>query len=499
MIGTVELNENTYSYIDRVFFQLEGITCALATFFENNRAEVSSYHYKVLNDTYNDMRNEFVDTVKWITDDFDSVKKTALKMVDMMKGAEESKTKLEASCSECDSCISRLIIRCSNIELIDDSTENPWIPNSDEDVYNIFSGYKRLLDDYPIQYPDNDDDVISNLFFSFYKACNEKFDALFKEYNELLEQVGISVETKKLISYKVADDAAKQIVKKDKKSDAIKDIVGSAASFGVTMAEALVPAGIAAAALSSAPLAGIAAVGIASKAATSLGIIEKKDLGDVAIEGIGLIATISEKMQDIIPGDEDNKSMARNMLRRFEAYNQAIKIVDEASGVFDSGTTSAEKLIFGTVLATRNADQIDMMIENGTADVLTSGLSLTSGASKTIQSIIKGDYKSAVLSGLQIPNKALNLFEDAAKCVKKNEMPDMVPIVGKMLYKYGQKLGEYEESIKRFEYNKARDFPALKPRKPLWVLESGSEIIGFISEKIDKNGDDIIEFIKSVL
>ena len=46
---------------------------------------------------------------------------------------------------------------------------------------------------------------------------------------------------------------------------------------------------------------------------------------------------------------------------------------------------------------------------------------------------------------------------------------------------------------------KARDFPALKPRKPLWVLESGSEIIGFISEKIDKNGDDIIEFIKSVL
>lgn len=495
----MELNENTYSYIDRVFFQLEGFTCALATFFENNRAEVSSYHYKVLNDTYNDMRNEFVDTVKWITDDFDSVKKTALKMVDMMKGAEESKTKLEASCSECDSCISRLIIRCSNIELIDDSTENPWIPNSDEDVYNIFSGYKRLLDDYPIQYPDNDDDVISNLFFSFYKACNEKFDTLFKGYNELLEQVGISVETKKLISYKTADEAAKQIVKKDKKNDAIKDIVGSAASFGVTMAEALVPAGIAAAALSSAPLAGIVAVGIASKAANAFGIIEKKDLGDVAIEGIGLIATISEKMKDIIPGDENNKSVARNMLRSFEVYDKAIKIADESCDMLDSDSSSAEKLVMGTMLAVTSAEQLADMKESGLADVLIAGLGVSNCGLKVLKNIVTGDYKSASLEFLKMPEKGLELYEKTAKFSAKNAVQIAVPGLGRKLFEYGVKLQEYENAVEKFNYNKARGFPAPKPKKPSWFLDGGCSIVGKISGIIDKNGDDIVEFIKSVL
>lgn len=549
------VNENTYQYIDSVFCQLEGVTCALASFLEKNGLEISSYQYKVFNNVYNDIREDFIASICSIKSEFEVIRNSVEESVTIMKASEEAKTCLKESLDAGENCIDRLIIRCNSIERAEQPTGNPWIvTNAEDGVYRLFGGYTNLIDQYNLQKFEDEEDVIAKSLYSFYEICIEKYKSLFKEYNRNFSLVG------KVLAYtgkhwiEEQDKRANAIVKRN---TAVKKIAKSAGKLGITAAEAFISAGIVSAAVMTFPVVGSVSTGIVINVATAFGIIKKKNLGDVAKETIGLVATISENMDDIIQptknkseaeklletgGDfkeniglmkkiadkypkiicteDDNRSSAREMLKEesvdnkkinkkelsagrkilkeCEKINRTIGIVDAIAG---SNLSSSKKIAMGVVLASETSKQIVLTKEKDSVEALTAvfknSRNLIEIGSNTIMNIAAHNWISAGINLCQMPTRVIDLIAKTGKYVKKNEVNHELPIIGEKLYNIGKQLENYERRMEKYRYNKAKGFEIIKPKPPKWII--GVKMTGWLADKIDKNGENINEVIRSVL
>ena len=150
----MRLNEDTYKYIRKASSQLEGLTTALAICIENTIDIVDGYHYRVYNEFLNEVRRRHIETIKHIKEMFQEPKESVAKMLELINVSEDAKQMLNAEMEKFDQAIQRNIIAAENIRKCTSDTENPIIPESNDEFYQCFSKYNQLLASYPLEHPD---------------------------------------------------------------------------------------------------------------------------------------------------------------------------------------------------------------------------------------------------------------------------------------------------------------------------------------------------------
>lgn len=290
----MNLNEDTYSYINRVADQIEGLTCALIVFIENAGSYLESYHYEAFNKFSNEIRNMEISVSKEIKNEFLGVKETIEESALQIRASDNSVSYLKSKLSETEEIFSRLVIHSQNIREINSDTSNPYVPNASDEVYRAFSGYNTLLNQYQVNAPD-ENDYICTLMYSFYCTVKGLFEQLFSEYDTMLQEFGVDVEEKKK---RLA--ALTVIKKREGRNEILK-----------------------------------AGIGVAKTAAFAKLGIKKKNVFDVVESGIGLIAKISDTLDELdeLKFAKPKKSLARKAIKKIAAYNDALELVSGANGV----------------------------------------------------------------------------------------------------------------------------------------------------------------------
>ena len=95
----MQLNEDTYEYMKKASFQIEGITCALSAYIENAIDIVKEYQYKVYNELLNEIRNKHIDAVVQIKDIFEDTRDSIKNIATQIRVSESAKNVL---CDELD-------------------------------------------------------------------------------------------------------------------------------------------------------------------------------------------------------------------------------------------------------------------------------------------------------------------------------------------------------------------------------------------------------------
>ena len=192
----MQLNEDTYEYMKQVSSQIEGITCALSVCIESTIDTANEYHYKVYNELLNEIRKKHIEAVIQIKDIFESTSNSIENIAVCIKASDSSRSVLHDELKDFEECLGRLVIHCKNIRECNTSTENPVIPNANDEIYKCFSGYKHLINDYFVSAPE-DDDVVSSVVYSFYNESINIYDNLFGDYDKLMDGLGVELQERR--------------------------------------------------------------------------------------------------------------------------------------------------------------------------------------------------------------------------------------------------------------------------------------------------------------
>lgn len=411
----MQANEKLYKLMESVSSQLECMTCSLATHIENAGIELEEYKYKVFNDFYLEVRELEIDAVREIRELFQEPKDDINRILERVNADESSKRQMEQKLSEIENMLNALVIHTSNMREINAVDESVIIPEPQDKLYEAFSGFGKILDKYKDLHWESEN-AFESIIFSFFNNAISIFERLCIEYDKLLHQIALELKDKQEW---LKTNSAKEMSKKY--GIPIKKNTGQAVA-DIALA------------------AGSVAVGVAGM------LSGKKNIVDVGVAGLGLLAKISEAIGDPSPG---NKSSARKILnkaqKKIEAYNDAV----ELAGVFVDGklpdtVSSTAKLMLGAALVKNNG-----AFKEGQADRIINVAGLAGGVigiATIVSSPLKTPKEALNLlkNGLYSMNCGLNIIKDIAE--KSSENPKSWDYAA--MKKVNTYFKEYENNIK---------------------------------------------------
>ena len=466
----MNLNEDTYSYIHRVADQIEGLTCALIVFIENAGSYLESYHYEAFNKFSNEIRNMEISVSKEIKNEFLGVKETIEESALQIRASDNSVSYLKSKLSETEEVFSRLVIHCQNIREINSDTSNPYVPNASDEVYRAFSGYNTLLNQYQVNASD-ENDYICTLMYSFYCTVKGLFEQLFSEYDTMLQEFGVDVEEKKK---RLA--ALTVIKKREGRNEILK-----------------------------------ASIGFAKTAAFAKLGIKKKNVFDVVESGIALIAKISDTLDELdeLKFAKPKKSVARKVIKKIAAYNDALELVSGANGAgsaivkkmdIDFEVPTFARLIIAIPLAC--SKKLEKTKKSGTLDVVTSSLNTIESGMNFGNTVLLGKGAASVIQKIpDLGSNALGLFDKTAELFEKSYEKNInYEDANKILNKLGKQLNDYNKEVEEYKINKERKLLATKrPKAPPYIVASG--VFDRIKDGMDysKEGVEIFEGFREIL
>lgn len=439
----MQLNEDTYEYMKQVSSQIEGITCALGICIENTVDTANEYHYKVYNKLLNEIRNKYIEAVIQIKDIFESTSNSIENIAACIKASDSSRSVLHDELKDFEECLGRLVIHCKNIRECNSSTENPNIPDANDEIYKCFSGYKHLTNDYFLSAPE-DDDVVSSVIYSFYKESINIYDNLFSEYDKLMDGLGVELQERRETLAGVRQSKALGIVKKG------------------TLAEKIAKA------------TAVGAVGI-------IGGIQKGEAFTAIGAGIGLIAKISEELENVSP----KKSLARKALKRVETLSKSMDLINEigikeAFGL-DDNTMGAVKLI--GALTGVSPFKLHQLNKEGRLDLMVATAGFTTATTSCVGTAISGKPFAALAKLPKAADKGMKLIESMAKYYGEKDVHNLPKVVDIGIHNLAKTIKDYEHSVEEYKAKLIRGIPARKPKAPPWMRVHNG--ISFISGRID--------------
>lgn len=457
----MQLNEDTYSYMKNASSQIEGITCALAVYIENTIDVVKDYHYKVYNELLNDIRNRHIDAVVQIKDVYGDTSASIENIAEHIHSSSDAKNKLREESQQFEECLSRLVIHCQNIRECNSTTENPYIPDANDEIYKSFSGYKRLIDEYKLDIPP-DEDTVASIIYSFYKEAVNIYDNLFDEYDKMLDGLGGELQQRRQSIEKGKQQKALGIVKKG------------------TIAEDIGKAAIS------------AAIGIGSG-------ISKKEVFSLVDAGIGLIKKISESLDDVLP----KESLARKALKGIESFGKSMDLIGEI-GIqegfsLDDNTMSAVKLA-GAFMGV-NAFDLHKLNKEGKLDSMINAVGATTAWVGVVGAAVSGKPLKALSKLPKAVDKTINLIESMSKYYGDNDARELPKGVDAKMHDLAKKIKDYENDRDEHKAKLIRGIPSRKPKAPPWMhVHKGFSIASSSVEQIEKFiGGEYNDFIAKIL
>ncbi|MDO5151159.1 MAG: hypothetical protein Q4D76_17485 [Oscillospiraceae bacterium] len=429
----MHLDDDLYVYIHRVADQIEGLTCALIIFIENVGSQLESYHYEAFNKFSNKIREMEISVSKEIMEEFIDVKDGIEESAVRIRASENSINRLRSQLEEIENVFFRLVIHSENIREFNSDTSNPYVPNATEEVYSAFSGYDRLLGQFQVGKPD-ENDPICTLMYSFFCTVSSLFEKLFREYDSLLRDFGGDVEEKR------RNLEALTVIKKREGS-----IAKSALEVAKTTAYAALH-------------------------------IKKKKISDIAESVVGLVAAINNTLQDLDKLNYVNpkKSLARKIIKGIATYYEATELVGKVIGVEGSGAKlvgadfevpTLTKLMLAVPLAAGKGKSLEKWKESGALGVTTSALGMVESFINIGVSLTSGNVKNALKGIPDLGSKALGLVEITAKYLHKNKIHVKPKAVDKKLHKLGSELKKYNDDVEKYMIAKERKQTAAKISK----------------------------------
>lgn len=474
----MEFGTRTYEYFDSVFDQLERITCALVVFIENAGSKAESYHYEVFNRVLNEIRSQEIQAVSEICREYLGIKESVEDAAGIIRASEDSRTLLTEKLNEGEACLKRLLIQSRNIKEFHSATDNPNIPDKDDEVYRIFQGYRKIMEGYSVAKP-REDDVLSATIYSFFHSSVNIYTALFEEYDKILNDLAEDIDNKR----------KQALYQKTQKSAARKAIAKAAGELAMTIGLAAVPDAAFEAMDAILPSAKIASVLGSSQENPSLLSalgITRKNAADIAVAGIDLVATASEQYGELLP----KTSLARTALKKVKQFNDTMELGEGILSALNPSedVTSEAKLAFAAMTMAAASGKIDSASESGEMDRVVQGAGYIGAVARvaTGESVI-----NSILRTPKMLSEGLGLVEEAAKYYEENDLHTSK--AQKMFYNLGVQLKKYDDEVQKYKYNISRGMPAKKPRRPGFVTVR--TVVNFVAALAEK-GEGLYEAFK---
>ncbi|MBQ9119526.1 MAG: hypothetical protein IJY09_05660 [Lachnospiraceae bacterium] len=448
-------------YMKRACSQIEGITCALSVYIENAIDVAKDYHYRVYNELMNEIRGKHIGAIIQIQDVFRETRDSIEDIAERIHASDLVKKVLHEEVQQFDECLSRLVIRCKNIRECNSSTENPNIPNANDEIYESFAGYKNLINEYPLDIP-SEDDIVSGIIYSFYKETRNTYYNLFDEYDKILDGLGGELQERRRKGAEEKQKKALGIVKKG------------------TIAENIVKATI------------VATSGI-------IGGIRKKEIFYAVDAGLGLIKTISEELDDVLP----KKSIARQALKGIESFGKSMDLISgigiqEAYGI-DDNTMSAVKII-GAVVGVSKFD-LHKLNKDGKLSTMVNVAEATVAWTDVVGSAVSRKPLVALSRLPKAVDKTMNLVKSMSDYYADNNVHELPKAVEDRMRGLAKKIKGYETDRKNHQANLIRGIPSRKPKAPPWMrIHKGMTFVSGSIEKIRKLiGGDYNDIVTKIL
>lgn len=443
----MQLNEDTYSYMNKASWQIEGITCALGVYIENTIDIVKDYHYRVYNELFNDIRIRYIDAVVQIKDVYEDTRESLESIAEHIHSSSHAKNKLSDKLQQFEECLSQLVIHCQNIRECNSSTENPYIPDANDEIYKSFSGYKRLIDEYSLEAPP-DDDIVASVIYSFYKEAVNIYDRLFDKYDKLLGELGGELQLRRQSIENGKQEKALGILKKR----VIAEDIGKAA-IG-------------------------AAIGIATG-------IKKKEAFSAVDAGIGFIKKISESLDDVLP----KESLARKTLKGIESFGESMDLIGEMGikeGLsLDDNDMSAVKLA-GAFIGVSKFD-LHKLNKEGKLDSMINAAGVTTAWVGIVGTMVSGKPLKAFSKLPKAVDKTMNLIESMSKYYGDDNVHEKPKGIDTKMHSLTEQIKDYEKRREEHKAKLIRGIPSRKPKAPPWMhIHKGFSIASSSIEQIEK-------------
>ena len=443
----MQLNEDTYSYMKNASSQIEGITCALAVYIENTIDVVKEYHYRVYNELLNDIRTRYIDAIIQIKDVYGDTRESIERIAEHIHSSSHAKNKLRDELQQFEECLSRLVIHCRNIRECNSTTENPCIPDANDEIYKSFSRYKRLIDEYKLDTPP-DEDIVASIIYSFYKETINIYENLFDEYDKMLDGLGGELQQRR------------QSIEKDKQQKALGIVKKG------TIAEDIGKATISAA----------------------IGIVRGKSKKEVFLAldaGIGLFKTISKSLDDVLP----KESLARKTLKGIESFGKSMELIGEIGiqeGLsLDDNTMSAVKLA-GAFMGV-SAFDLHKLNKEGKLDSMINAAGTITTWVGVVGTAVSGKPLKALSKLPKAVDKTMNLIESMSKYYGDNNVHELPKGIDTKMHSLAKKIKDYENDRDEHKTKLIRGIPSRKPKAPPWMsVHKGFSIASSSVEQIEK-------------
>lgn len=439
----MQLNEDTYEFMRNTSEQIERITCSLCVYIENNISFVENYHYIIYNEALNKIRDRFIKAFENINDIFLDTCDSIECISEKMWLSDNAKNNLSAELQFFQECLDRLMNRCENIIECNSDTQNPYIANADDEIYQIFSDYKKLFSSYKIKRPD-DDDVVASLIYSFYNETMNIYDTSFDEFDKIMKKLGDRIhEIDTCLKREEAIDYSKELTSVAKIGDAFID--------------------------------------------NTQGIIDgitKKEIFTVVDKGMGIIKTISEEIGEVLP----EESKAREKLKKIESYGKTIDLISainlqEDFELSDCKTSAINTLGALGIIALSKLFHMDFN-EKEQLDAMIAAAEATSTTISFVGSLISGNVYQTISKIPSVIDKNINFIIEIAKYFDKDEKNEEPEGVLKVLHNIAKASEEYEEAVEKLKADIIMAFSFKKPKiLSKFKVHKGETIL---SEKMDE-------------
>ena len=200
----MRINENTYKRISKATLCIEEMGTKFILFVGKTSQNLGEYNYEVFNNFANMQReiilNAFV-SLKDITSGSDGFIEKMNKFPAMMKS---DGSKLYLYTSYLEEAVSKLVLRAERINIINNDTSNPIIPDDKDDLYqDLYLEFKSpRIGIYDVNYKwyllnqyDDEDDVIANILNTYQheivQTLNSITNSLDNEFKNLGSKLGL--------------------------------------------------------------------------------------------------------------------------------------------------------------------------------------------------------------------------------------------------------------------------------------------------------------------
>lgn len=442
----MQLNESTYQYIETVSSQIYGITREFTDCIKRAADMASNYHYIVYYAFVNQVREKQIEAVRKIKEMYEDTRHGTEAIFVIMHGTQESEFSAELSSVllEFEDRLSELISYCESIPSFRPETANPRIADADDEIYQSFSQYKNIIDKYPLNEPDESDDVVSNLFYSFFKESVKIYEELFCEYDRILSNVGVELEIRR------SSLTRKRLLSRtlDRFGD-VKTVVS-----------------------------GIAGV---------VENVQKKNFFGAAEELVGIGTSLVEKHEDDL-----RESRGRKLIENIDNVGKTIELVDNildsmGSDIKESSAASAMKLITASAaLMGQDVIKLQELKDSGKLDI---GINLIGLSSDVISIVLSSGIHNKLFKLPSAANNALGLYEAILKRFSDNDVHFRVQLVDHFLHEQAKKMNDYNKELKEYKQKVLQKLPAKKPKAPKWMkAHKGAQ---FVAAKIEKIEDGL--------